>query len=49
MLGVDAGAPKGLEALGVAGVELHLSEQGVTLLDGVGTLVKSPGVPARQR
>ena len=46
MFGVDAGAPGGLEMLVQAGVELHLGEQGVTLLDNVHTVVKSPGVPA---
>ncbi len=46
MLGVDAGAPGGLQALVEAGVELHLREQGVTLLERVRTVVKSPGVPA---
>ncbi len=47
MLGVDADAPSGLQALVSAGVELHLREQGVELLDRVRTIVKSPGVPAQ--
>ncbi len=47
MLGVDAGAPGGLDVLVQAGVELHLREQGVTLLERVRTVVKSPGVPAQ--
>ena len=46
-IGVDAGAPEGLGALRDAGVELHLSSDGLDLLDRVATLVKSPGVPAR--
>ena len=46
VLGVDAGTPDGLEVLVQAGVDLHLREQGVTLLDYARTLVKSPGVPA---
>jgi UDP-N-acetylmuramoylalanine--D-glutamate ligase len=45
VIGVDAGAPSGLEALEAAGIELHLREQGVGLLDRVDTVVKSPGVP----
>ena len=47
VLGVDAGAPDGLEVLVQAGVDLHLREQGVTLLERAHTLVKSPGVPAQ--
>ena len=47
MLGVDAGAPDGLEALAEAGVDLYLREQGVALLERARTLVKSPGVPAQ--
>ncbi len=47
VLGVDAGAPDGLEVLVQAGVDLHLREQGVTLLERARTLVKSPGVPAQ--
>ncbi len=44
-VGVDAGAPEGLEALVDAGVELHTGEEGVSLLERVGAVVKSPGVP----
>src|ERR1700722_12585122 len=47
VLGGDAGVPDGLEVLVRAGVDLHLGEQGVTLLERVRTLVKSPGVPAQ--
>lgn len=47
VLGVDAGAPDGLEVLVQAGVDLRLREQGVGLLERVRTLVKSPGVPAQ--
>ncbi len=43
---VDGGNPTGLDALTSAGVELHLGEQGLELLDRVSTVVKSPGVPA---
>lgn len=48
VIGVDAGAPDGLGALVTlvdAGVELHPGEDGVALLDRVGAVVKSPGVP----
>ncbi len=41
VVGVDAGTPE----LDMPGFELHLGAEGVDLLDGVGTLVKSPGVP----
>ena len=39
---VDADARAELEAAGVA---VHATTDGVALLDGVGTLIKSPGVP----
>jgi UDP-N-acetylmuramoylalanine--D-glutamate ligase len=45
VIGVDAGAPDGLGAAADAGVELHLGEDGVALLERVGAVVKSPGVP----
>ncbi len=44
VVGVDAGAPD-VGRLAAAGVELHLDDDGVQLLDRVATLVKSPGVP----
>ena len=43
VIGVDAGAPEGLE-LADAGVELHLGEEGVGLLNRVGAVIKSQGV-----
>jgi UDP-N-acetylmuramoylalanine--D-glutamate ligase len=43
---VDGRNPTGLDALTSAGVELHLGQSGVELLDRVSTVVKSPGVPA---
>ncbi len=46
VIGVDTGAPAGLDALAAAGVELHPREQGVELLGRVGVVVKSPGAPA---
>lgn len=43
---MDDGVPVGLQALSDAGVELHVREQGVALLERSQTVVKSPGVPA---
>jgi UDP-N-acetylmuramoylalanine--D-glutamate ligase len=45
VIGVDAGAPGGTQALAEAGVELYLHEDGVALLERVRAVVKSPGVP----
>ncbi len=47
VIGVDAGAPdaEGLGSLVDAGVEVHVGEDGVGLLDRVSAVVKSPGVP----
>jgi UDP-N-acetylmuramoylalanine--D-glutamate ligase len=47
VIGVDAGAPGGMEVLAKAGVDLHLDEDGVALLERVKAVVKSPGVPAQ--
>ena len=47
VLGVDAGAPAGAPVLDEAGVELHLNQDGVALLEQVRAVVKSPGVPAQ--
>lgn len=44
VVGVDAGAPD-VGRLAAAGVEVHLDDPGVQLLDRVATVVKSPGVP----
>ncbi|HEX4806392.1 MAG TPA: Mur ligase family protein, partial [Conexibacter sp.] len=44
VVGVDAGSPD-VGRLAAAGVEVRLDDDGVHLLDRVGTLVKSPGVP----
>jgi UDP-N-acetylmuramoylalanine--D-glutamate ligase len=46
VIGVDAGAPKDMEVLAEAGVEIHLNEEGVALLERVRAVIKSPGVPA---
>jgi UDP-N-acetylmuramoylalanine--D-glutamate ligase len=48
VLGLDAGSPQGAAALSAAGVEIYLNDSsGVALLDRIGTVVKSPGVPAQ--
>ncbi|HTU15177.1 MAG TPA: UDP-N-acetylmuramoyl-L-alanine--D-glutamate ligase [Solirubrobacterales bacterium] len=44
--GVDSGSPQGLEELDSAGIGYELESDGLNLLDGAGTVVKSPGVPA---
>src|ERR1051326_5526136 len=43
--GVDSGHPEGAAGLRGAGVEVFLDADGLALLDGVRTVVKSPGVP----
>jgi UDP-N-acetylmuramoylalanine--D-glutamate ligase len=43
--GVDSGEPEGAERLAQDGVEVFLNEDGTRLLEGVRTVVKSPGVP----
>ncbi len=43
--GVDAGRPSDLTGLDDAGVAYFLEEEGLDRLDGVRTVVKSPGVP----
>ncbi len=45
VIGVDAGSPEGTGLLASGGVELRLGEDGIALLDRVGAVVKSPGVP----
>jgi UDP-N-acetylmuramoylalanine--D-glutamate ligase len=45
VIGVDAGVPAGTRALGDFGVELHIEEDGLPLLERVRAVVKSPGVP----
>ncbi len=45
-MGVDASAQLDVGRLADAGVELHLGTEEERLLDGVETLIKSPGVPA---
>jgi UDP-N-acetylmuramoylalanine--D-glutamate ligase len=42
---VDSGHPDGAAGLGAAGVEVLLDTDGVALLEGTRTVVKSPGVP----
>jgi UDP-N-acetylmuramoylalanine--D-glutamate ligase len=43
--GVDSGAPKGAGRLSEVGVEVFLDTDGLALLEGTRTVVKSPGVP----
>jgi UDP-N-acetylmuramoylalanine--D-glutamate ligase len=43
--GVDSGHPEGARRLAAAGVEVLLDVVGTELLDGVRTVIKSPGVP----
>ena len=43
--GFDSGNPEQLEQLDLAGVEYSTGGTGLEALDGVGTVVKSPGVP----
>jgi UDP-N-acetylmuramoylalanine--D-glutamate ligase len=43
--GVDSGHPEGAAGLRGAGVEVVLDTDGLALLDGTRTVVKSPGVP----
>jgi UDP-N-acetylmuramoylalanine--D-glutamate ligase len=45
VLAVDSGLPDGAAGLRGVGVEVVLDSDGLALLDGVRTLVKSPGVP----
>jgi UDP-N-acetylmuramoylalanine--D-glutamate ligase len=46
VIGVDRGAPAGVDRLRDTGMELFLEGEGVALLDRVRAVVKSPGVPA---
>ena len=43
--GVDSGTPEDLEMLDLAGVPYFLETDGTAFLDGVRTVVKSPGIP----
>jgi UDP-N-acetylmuramoylalanine--D-glutamate ligase len=45
VVAVDAGNPPGVAGLRDIGVEVFLDEDGLARLDGVRTVVKSPGVP----
>jgi UDP-N-acetylmuramoylalanine--D-glutamate ligase len=45
VVGVDSGHPEGAAGLRGAGVEVFLDADGLALLEGVRTVVKSPGVP----
>ncbi|HTA05948.1 MAG TPA: UDP-N-acetylmuramoyl-L-alanine--D-glutamate ligase, partial [Solirubrobacteraceae bacterium] len=47
VVGLDAGSPLGMDALREAGVEIFIDDRdGIALLDRIGAVVKSPGVPA---
>jgi UDP-N-acetylmuramoylalanine--D-glutamate ligase len=43
--GVDSASPTGLELLDLAGVPYFLESDGTGFLDGIRTVVKSPGIP----
>jgi UDP-N-acetylmuramoylalanine--D-glutamate ligase len=45
VIGVDSGHPSGVAGLRALGVEVVLDADGLALLEGVRTVVKSPGVP----
>jgi UDP-N-acetylmuramoylalanine--D-glutamate ligase len=46
VIGLDAGSPPDAAALARAGVDLYLDDRdGIALLDRIGAVVKSPGVP----
>ncbi|MET0305415.1 MAG: UDP-N-acetylmuramoyl-L-alanine--D-glutamate ligase [Solirubrobacterales bacterium] len=45
VLGVDSGHPEGAAGLGADGVEVVLDTDGLAQLNGIRTVVKSPGVP----
>ncbi len=45
VVGVDSGTPAEAAGLSGVGVEVFLDSDGLALLDGVRTVVKSPGVP----
>jgi UDP-N-acetylmuramoylalanine--D-glutamate ligase len=45
VLGCDSGEPREAEGLVAEGVEVSLKVDGTALLEGIRTLVKSPGVP----
>ena len=47
--GVDSGRPSQAAGLTAAGVEVNLDTDGVALLEGTRTVVKSPGVPREAR
>jgi len=46
VFGVDSGEPEGLEVLRESGIGFETSTSGVEHLEGVSTVVKSPGVPS---
>jgi UDP-N-acetylmuramoylalanine--D-glutamate ligase len=47
VFGIDAGAPASVQALADAGVQVRLEADGMSELESVRTVIKSPGVPAQ--
>jgi UDP-N-acetylmuramoylalanine--D-glutamate ligase len=45
VFGVDSGEPEGLEVLRESGIEFETSVSGTDRLEGIATVIKSPGVP----
>ena len=45
VFGVDSGEPEGLEVLRESGIDFETSVPGLDRLEGVTTVIKSPGVP----
>ncbi len=45
VVAVDSGSPAVDEGLRARGVEIHLDDDGTAYLDGIGLVIKSPGVP----
>jgi UDP-N-acetylmuramoylalanine--D-glutamate ligase len=45
VFGVDSGEPEGLDVLRESGIEFETSVSGTDRLEGVATVIKSPGVP----
>ena len=45
VFGVDSGDPEGLEVLRESGIDFETSVDGLDRLEGIATVIKSPGVP----
>jgi UDP-N-acetylmuramoylalanine--D-glutamate ligase len=46
VIGVDSGTPAGVEVLSESGVDVHVGQDGLALLQRARAVIKSPGVPA---